>query len=101
MSKPDQNITILADYGEKPSGIPDILLASDIETSISHLQAGDYLINNHILVERKTKEDFVMSLIQNRLFMQCSKLKKKSYYLLLLIEGNPYTTDHDISREAV
>lgn len=102
MSEMDQNITILADYREKLSGIPDLLLSLGIETSVCQLRAGDYLINERILVERKTKDDFVSSLIQNRLFSQCSALKRNSYHhFLLIIEGNPYNTDHDISREAV
>ena len=101
MPLPDENIEIIADYRENVSGIPQKLLELGIKTTVQVLTKGDYLINNQILVERKTKEDFVLSLMQNRLFKQCANLKKANNYPLLLIEGNPYKTKHDISREAI
>jgi len=96
-----REVKIAADYREFPSGIPDLLLNKKIETTLENLKAGDYLINNQILVERKTKEDFILSLITNRLFPQCEKLKRNSNYHLLIIEGNPYKTNHKINREAI
>ena len=68
-------LKITADYREKPSGIPDLLLKENIELTTENMKAGDYLINNHLLAERKTGEDFIQSLINNRLFGQCLKLK--------------------------
>jgi Fanconi anemia group M protein len=79
------NIKISADYREGQSGIPDLLIEKGVDISIDELPAGDYLINENILVERKTKDDFVLSLINNRLF----------------IEGNPYKTTYNISYQAV
>jgi len=101
MPEADKNITIIADYRENPSGIPEILLESGINFSVQVLNRGDYLINNQVIVERKTKEDFVLSLMQNRLFKQCANLKKTIYHQILLVEGNPYKTKHDISRQAI
>ena len=95
------NLTIIADYREFQSGIPTMLLKREIETKLENLSAGDYLVNDQILVERKTAEDFVQSIISNRLFYQCEKMKWNSYHHLLVIEGNPYTTKHKISREAI
>ncbi|OQX80375.1 MAG: hypothetical protein B6D61_02100 [Bacteroidetes bacterium 4484_249] len=94
-------VKITADYGEFPSGIPTLLLNKNTETILKRLNAGDYLINNRILIERKTADDFVLSLITNRLFYQCEKLKRNSEYHLLLVEGNPYKTNHKITREAI
>ena len=70
MPLPDENIEIIADFRENASGIPQKLLELGIKTTVQVLTKGDYLINNQILVERKTKEDFVLSLMQNRLFKQ-------------------------------
>jgi Fanconi anemia group M protein len=97
----DKQLTIIADYREKPSGVPDLLAKKDMVLSVKKLKSGDYLINNTVLVERKTKEDFVLSLISCRLFAQCAVLKQHSDYQLLIIEGNPYTTDHEITKEAI
>ncbi len=95
------NLSIIADYRGFQSGIPTMLLNRKAETKLENLSAGDYLVNDQILVERKTAEDFVQSIISKRLFYQCGKMKRNSYYHLLIIEGNPYTTKHKISREAI
>ena len=95
------NIKITADYRERPSGIPGLLIEKGVDILIDELSAGDYLINESILVERKTKDDFVLSLINNRLFNQCSKLKRSLKNLLFIIEGNPYKTTHNISYQAI
>ncbi|WP_430812428.1 MULTISPECIES: ERCC4 domain-containing protein [unclassified Carboxylicivirga] len=65
------------------------------------LSKGDYLIGEHLLIQRKTKDDFTLSIIKNRLFAQCRKIKNSEYNCLLLIEGNPYQSTHNISRKAV
>ena len=94
-------ITIQADYRENPSRIPQLLSELGAEVEVKTLKQGDYIINEQIIVERKTKNDFVLSLMQNRLFSQCARLKKSIYHPTLLIEGNPYTCDYDISRQAI
>lgn len=94
--------TILADFRETRSGIPERLDKMGFHVQITPLKFGDYLINNQIIIERKTKDDFALSLIQKKLFNQIANLKRDdSYCPLLLIEGNPYKTQHEISREAL
>ena len=94
-------IRILADYREKPSGVPDLLKQDEVDVTIDNLSAGDYLINEQIIVERKTSRDFIQSLLSNRLFGQCSKLNRKFGYQLFIIEGDPYKTDHKVSWQAI
>jgi Fanconi anemia group M protein len=94
-------IKIIVDYREVPSKIPELLKDKGAFVELQKLNTGDFLINNDVIVERKTKEDFVLSIIQGRLFAQCSHLKKTNYHQMILIEGNPYTTHHDIDRQAV
>jgi len=96
------NLRIIADYREFQSGIPTMLLNRKVETKLENLLAGDYLVNDQILIERKTAEDFIQSIISNRLFYQCGKMKRKTiYHLLIIIEGNPYATSHNISHESI
>ena len=94
-------IKITCDFREKHSGIPKLLADNKVDVSFSSLSTGDYIINDQIIVERKTSEDFIQSIIDNRLFEQCSKLKKESRRVLILIEGNPYKTEHKIDARAV
>jgi len=94
-------LKIVADHREFPSGIPSLLLGNKIETILENMVAGDYLINGEILIERKTAEDFIQSITNNRLFPQCEKLKRAMAIHIIIIEGNPYKTDHKISKNAV
>ena len=101
MTEQTKNIVIICDYREERCGIPQSLKQHEVDVEMDTLIAGDYIINDRIIVERKTKEDFVASLIGNRLFEQCYRLKQTSYSRLMLIEGNPYKTKVNISNEAI
>ena len=92
---------IVADYREIPSKIPDILREREANVELQHLKTGDYIINEEIIIERKSRDDFVLSIIQSRLFSQCQRLKKAKYFPVVLIEGNPYHTEHNIDRRAI
>jgi len=94
-------IQVICDFRERHSGIPKLLAENKIEISFAALTAGDYIINDQIIIERKTADDFIQSMIDNRLFEQCSKLKKDSRRVLVLIEGNPYKTRNKIDTLAV
>ncbi len=96
-----KKIIVICDYREERCGIPASLQQHGVNVKIESLLIGDYIINDRIIVERKTKEDFVVSLIGNWLFEQCQRLKTTAYSQILLIEGNPYKTKYSISNEAV
>ena len=95
------NTSVIVDLHERKTGIDTLLMNAGAEVSCQQLKAGDYLINDEVLIERKTKDDFVTSLIQGRLFFQCAKIRKSGYTPLFLVEGNPLKTKHNITREAV
>ncbi|HTN09331.1 ERCC4 domain-containing protein [Agriterribacter sp.] len=95
-------ISIQADYRENPSGIPELLAGNTgVLLLVSSLPAGDYIINGTIGVERKSAEDFVQSIIANRLFDQIARLKRSVPRPLLIVEGNPYNTAHKIEDCAI
>ncbi|WP_027471732.1 ERCC4 domain-containing protein [Saccharicrinis fermentans] len=93
--------SITVDYREVPSGIPDILKEKYCFIEMKRMKTGDYVINEQVVVERKTKDDFVVSLIEGRLFKQCYHLRKSAFIPTLIIEGNPFCTGHAITREAI
>ena len=84
---------IKVDFREKASGIIELLREEEISLEIGKLPYGDYIINEAITIERKTARDFLISIVDGRLFNQISNLKKKCIHPLLLIEGNPFETD--------
>jgi Fanconi anemia group M protein len=91
---------ITADYRERRSGIIE-LLQDQCHVEIECLACGDYRINNHILVERKTARDLLLSIVDHRFFRQIKRIKNVFYRTLMIIEGNPYITDLNFSPEAV
>jgi DNA excision repair protein ERCC-4 len=95
------DLKITVDYRETASGLTDLLKNSDALVEIAKLSYGDYIINDAITVERKTAKDFLISIIDGRLFNQLSNLKKFCKHPILLIEGNPYETDHNFDRMAI
>ncbi len=94
-------LTIIADNREKSSGIPAILTNEGIDLKMEQLAIGDYIINDDIIIERKTCEDFVQSIITGHLFNQCARLRKTALIPLIIVEGNPFNTMHDIKPEAI
>jgi len=92
---------ITADHREMPSGIPDLLMEHGISVSVEQLKTGDYTVNNEIIIERKSAEDFVQSLLSGRLFGQCERLCKSGMRPYILLEGNPCLTEHQIDNRAV
>jgi Fanconi anemia group M protein len=94
-------ISITIDHREKPSHVPELLEAEGSGISFSTLEAGDYLVNNEVLIERKTAGDFVQSILSGRLFGQCSKLRKTPYVCLIIIEGSLSDDRLNTSLEAI
>ena len=86
-------VKIRMDYREKASGLIDLLQETELILEVGPVPYGDYIINETITIERKTARDFLISIIDGRLFKQLSNLKKHCPRPLLLIEGNPYETD--------
>ena len=68
---------IYADDRERPSGIPEILRERFRMSVVeSRLPFGDYWLGSGIMVERKTLEDFALSIIDGRLFRQIQRMKQ-------------------------
>lgn len=95
------DLKITVDYRETTSGLTDLLKNSGALVEIATLSYGDYIINDTITVERKTAKDFLISIIDGRLFNQLSNLKKFCNHPILLIEGNPYETEHNFDKMAI
>jgi len=97
----NDTISIIADYREKPSGIPDLLMQKNAKVTIQPLMTGDYLINERVIIERKSAEDFIQSIINNRLFEQCSRMRRTVMIPAFLLEGDPYSTNHRMNDQAI
>jgi DNA excision repair protein ERCC-4 len=94
-------VKIIADYREKSSGLIDLLENSAVDLQIQKISCGDYLVNDFLTIERKTARDFLVSIIDGRLFRQIGNLKRLSPNPILLIEGNPFKTSLDFDPAAI
>jgi len=92
---------IIVDDRERRSGIAELLQNSGSDVTVKRLLYGDYLVDGKLVVERKTADDLVVSILDGRLFKQIRELKKIRWRVVLLIEGDPYQTVHGIRPKAV
>jgi Fanconi anemia group M protein len=85
--------TIVADVRENPQMLK--LLSASVTLQTRQLDVGDYVVSDRIGVERKSSEDFVRTLFDNRLFEQLRALKAAYETPILIIEGERTFTAHD------
>lgn len=70
-----------------------LLLAEELKkrgcsVEIKPLQVGDFIVSSDIVIERKTTEDFVKSIIDGRFFKQLVAMRETYPKPILIIEGN-------------
>jgi DNA excision repair protein ERCC-4 len=100
-------VRIVVDERERNSGIPDLLKNAGAVIDFAQLKVGDYIVSPETAVERKTVHDFVSSIYDGRLFVQCSDLVVHYQKPLLIVQGNiaelaeiPEDTDRDVKKLA-
>jgi ERCC4-type nuclease len=80
---------VVFDHREVRSGIPDALAAAGIDLKPEQLPAGDYVVSDRLVVERKTGADLAASIKDRRLFDQIARLKASFEAVVLVVEGEP------------
>lgn len=83
-----ETVKIVADYREKTSRIPEILIQQGIKVVCHNLTVGDYILPNDYIIERKDAYDFFSSLLSGRLFDQAYRLKEVCSNPILIVEGD-------------
>lgn len=74
---------ITVDIHEKNSLVLAELIALGAKLDIQKLEVGDYIIND-IIIERKTMNDFISSMLNKRLRVQLDNLKRNEKPLLII-----------------
>ncbi len=81
-------IEILADDRERNGGVVDSLREyEEVSLVVERLPLGDYLIDEALLIERKTLLDLVTSIKDGRLFRQAHRLAASPLRKALILEG--------------
>ena len=88
MQKNNLHINIIADDRENKSDVINFLSEiENVDLSIQRLSMGDYQVENRLIVERKTMNDFAISIIDGRLFKQMIRLENSNTKSALILEG--------------
>jgi len=96
----DTLISIVVDHRERCSGIPELLARRTVDIHEKQLPVGDYILSERIAVERKRANDFLDSLIRQRLFDQVRRLAEAYPQPILIIEGDGLF-DRNITDQAI
>jgi Fanconi anemia group M protein len=98
----DQHHRVHVDYSERDAPLLELIRECGVfNVQMARLKAGDYLIDDEILIERKTIVDFSTSLVDGRLFPQASRLAHSPHRSVVLIEGPPARAMPEIHPHAI
>lgn len=88
----EQMVTLYVDDRE-PAAMVDLLRqVNNLDVQVASLETGDYLVQEKLIIERKTAADLVASVIEDkkRIFNQVERLVGSGMRFVLLIEGDIY-----------
>src|SRR3954447_22686598 len=80
---------LLFDHGERRSGVPAQLERLGIDVQGARLPAGDYVVSDRLVVERKGATDLAAPIKDRRLFEQLGRLAEAYPSVVLIVEGDP------------
>lgn len=83
----DERVKVLIDNRENNDLIKELYKIDEILVETKKLEVADIVITHEIAIERKSKKDFVNSIIDKRLFPQLLDLAKNYKRPVLIIEG--------------
>lgn len=95
-------IEIYADHRETNSGLITRLKDNpELNVHVRELASGDFILHGTTCVERKSANDFILSIMDNRLFNQVAKMKLEFESPIILIEGDVFKTRSKIDKKAI
>ncbi|MCE7747064.1 MAG: DEAD/DEAH box helicase family protein [Candidatus Heimdallarchaeota archaeon] len=81
-------IKVICDSRERNSVVIKELMNKDVELGFERLDIGDYICSDRIVVERKTGDDFIKSILDKRLFVQTKVLVESCAKPVMILEGD-------------
>jgi Fanconi anemia group M protein len=80
-------LRIIADHRETASGVISELRRLGVEVEIQQLKVGDFIVSDHVGIERKSIPDFLQSIIDKRLLEQAGQLTSVFKRPIMILEG--------------
>ena len=97
-------VNLKIDFREQRSGVVEEIgkRADNISFELVTLPVGDYLIEDKIIIERKTLSDFLVSIKNGRIFQQAYRIAQSGKNGLIILEGDKsMVNSSSMSRKAV
>ena len=92
---------IIVDSRESRSGLATLLTELGAEVVSEELECADYVLADGFGVERKAANDFVVSIMDRRLFSQAATMKAAYKRVVIVIEGSLQSVRSAISPDAL
>lgn len=98
----EEKLLIRADMRESRSGVTQLLEKSAlVRLAFEDLPVGDFILSDDVCVERKQATDFVISIMDKRLFGQVAQMKANYSRPVVILEGDVFATRSAIAPEAL
>lgn len=86
--KKEELPVVFADTREGNSKVIRHLSEMEIDVKVQAMAVGDYQVSDEVVIERKTANDFVDSIVDKRLFKQARSLMEEFKRPLIILEGD-------------
>ena len=97
-----EKLLIRADMRETRSGVTQHLQKSEsVHVQFEDLAVGDFILSDEVCVERKEATDFVLSIMDKRIFGQVAQMKANYLRPVVILEGDVFSTRSAISPESL
>ncbi|MBI4043693.1 MAG: DEAD/DEAH box helicase [Candidatus Diapherotrites archaeon] len=84
-----EQVLVYCDHREQASGVVRTLKDhADVLIKVKQLEVGDFVLSDDIVVERKTVQDFLNSMLDGRLTQQLAYMASNYKAPLILLEGD-------------
>lgn len=93
--------SIVVDSRELASSVARELLEHGIVSKPKIIEVGDYVLSDRLVVERKTAEDFLQSIIDKRLLKQVLRLRQSYDRPVMILEGEGLYSKRSIHPNAI
>lgn len=91
----EEHPAVIIDNREMQAKVPEYLSNLGAKISLEHLPAGDYAAGR-VLIERKTIQDFVDTLVDRDLFGQVKALAESAIRPVMIVEGGSIADLYDL-----
>ncbi len=97
----EKKYEIYVDSRELASTVARELLEFGIISKPKMLDVGDYVLSDRVVIERKTTEDFLQSIVDKRLMEQAVRLKQSYQRPIMILEGEGLYSKRSIHPNAI